>query len=297
MGGAVSLPGHNAIKGIRDLNAMLKRNTNLLILSALAVPAIAFITGRWLVARQVRRDVADLFSTAETGPARTYDPAQLADLPAPVQRYFRHILKPGQPYLRTVRLRHDGEFKTDLKGDWMPITGEEYFRADKPGYIWIGTTTWFTARDQYVAGQGSLTVRLLGTLPIQHGNGPAFNQGELLRWLAETAWFPMSLLPGGPAIWSPVDDHSATLTLTDHGLTVSCLMNFNDNDELVRCEAQRQSDETHFQTWVCRLSDYNERHGMLVPTQAEAAYLIDGEEKPYARFVLRDIEFDQPHAY
>ena len=51
---------------------MLKRNTNLLILSALAVPAIAFIAGRWLV---VRRDVADLFSTAETGPARTYDPA------------------------------------------------------------------------------------------------------------------------------------------------------------------------------------------------------------------------------
>ena len=276
---------------------MLKRNTNLLILSVLTVPAFAFIAGRWLVARQVRRDVADLFSTAETGPARTYDPAQLADLPAPVQRYFRHVLKPGQPYLRTIRLRHDGEFKTDLKKDWMPITGEEYFRADKPGYIWVGTTTWFTARDEYVAGKGSLTVRLLGTLPIQHGSGPAFDQGELLRWLAETAWFPMSLLPGGCVVWSPVDDHSATLTLTDHGLTVSCLMNFNENDELVRCEAQRQSDDTHFQTWVCRLSDYHERHGMLVPTQAEAAYLIDGEEKPYARFILRDIEFDQPVAY
>ena len=276
---------------------MMKRNTNLLILSALAVPIIALLTGRWLVARQVRRDVADLFALADAGLTQTYDPAQLANLPAPVQRYFRHVLKPGQTYLRTVRLQHDGEFKTDLKNDWMPITGEEYFLADKPGYIWIGTTTWFTARDQYVTGEGSLTVRLLGTLPIQHSSGPAFNQGELLRWLAETAWFPTSLLPGGPAVWSPVDDHSATLTLTDHGLTVSCLMSFNEDDELVQCQAQRQSDETHFQTWVCRLFNYRERHGVLVPTQAEAAYLVDGEEKPYARFILRDIKFDEPVAY
>jgi hypothetical protein len=275
----------------------MKRNTNRLILLVIAAPVIAWLTGRWLAARQIRRDVADLFSQAETGPVKTYDPAQLADLPAPVQRYFRHVLKPGQPYLRTVRLRHDGQFKTDLKKDWMPITGEEYFLADKPGYIWIGTTAWFTACDQYVAGRGSLTVRLLGTAPIMKGIGPAYNQGELLRWLAETAWFPTSLLPGGRAVWSPVDDHSATLTLTDKGLTVSCLMLFNDQDELVRCQAQRSTDATHTQPWVCYLSDYRDWHGLRVPTQGGAAWVIDGEEKQYASFMLRDIEYDKPQVY
>ena len=275
----------------------MKRSTHLLILSAVALPVAAWLIGRWLVARQVRQDVADLFSQAETGLPQTYDPAQLAGLPAPVQRYFRHVLKPGQPYLRTVRLRHDGDFKTDLEKDWMPITGEEYFLADKPGYIWIGTTTWFSARDQYVAGQGSLTVRLLGTLPIVQGSGPAYNQGEILRWLAEAPWFPTSLLPGGRVRWSPVDDYSATLTLTDQGLTVSCLMIFNEQDELVRCQAQRYLDATHIETWVCRLSDYRDWHGLLVPTQGEAAWVTDGEEKPYARFTLRDIAYGQPFAY
>jgi hypothetical protein len=275
----------------------MKRNTNFLILSALAVPLVAWLAGRLLVARQTRRDVADLFSQAETGPLNIYDPAQITDLPAPVQRYFRHVLTPGQPYLRTVRLRHDGQFKTDLKKDWMPITGEEYFLADKPGYIWIGTTAWFTARDEYVAGRGSLTVRLLGTVPIVQGTGPAYNQGELLRWLAETAWFPTSLLPGGRAVWSPVDEQSATLTLTDKGLTVSCLMTFNENDELVRGQAQRYRDETHMATWVGHFSDYRDWHGLRIPTHAEVAWVIDGEEKPYARFTLRDIAYDQPYAY
>jgi hypothetical protein len=275
----------------------MKRNTNRLILSALALPVAALLASRWLVARQTRRDVAELFSLADTGPAMTYDPAQLVDLPAPVQRYFRHVLKPGQPYLRSVRLRHDGQFKTDLKKDWIAIRGEEYFRADTPHYIWIGQTTWFSARDQYVAGRGSLTVRLLGVLPIVQGSGPSFDQGELLRWLAEAVWFPTSLLPGGKAVWSPVDDYSATLTLTDQGLTVSCLMSFNEKNELVRCQAQRYSDETHLETWLCRLSDYHDWHGLRVPTQASAAWVIDDEELPYARFILRDIEYDQPRAY
>lgn len=278
----------------------MKTKTNLLMLSALAVPVAALVAAKWLVARQTRNDVADLFSTAETSPVQTHDPADLADLPAPVQRYFRHVLTPGQPYLKTVRLRHDGQFKTDLKKDWIPITGEEYFRADTPGYIWVGTTAWFTARDDYVAGRGSLTVRLLGTVPIVQGSGPSYDQGELLRWLAEAAWFPTSLLPGGPVIWSPVDDYSATATLTDHGQTVSCLMTFNEQDELVQCQAQRCNDATHpetTETWVCRLFDYRDWHGLRVPTQGGAAWVIDGEEKPYARFILRDIAYDKSYAY
>lgn len=275
----------------------MTRKTNFLLLSALAVPVVALLSGRWLVARQSRRDIANLFSQANTGPVKTYDPAQLTDLPAPVQRYFRHVLKPGQPYLRSARLRHDGQFKTDLKKDWIGITGQEYFLADTPGYIWIGKTTWFSACDQYVAGRGSLTARLLGTLPVVRGSGPSYDQGELLRWVAEAVWFPTSLLPGGQAVWSPIDDDSATLTLTDHGQTVVCLMYFNEQGEIVRYQAQRYSDETHIQTWTGHLSHYREIHGLRIPTQADAAWVIGGEEKPYARFILRDIDYDQPYAY
>lgn len=275
----------------------MKLKTNLLILSAIAVPAVAWLAGRWLVARQTHRDVAHLFSLAGPGPVQIYDPTQLANLPAPVQRYFRHVLKPGQPYLRTIRLRHDGQFKTDLKKDWMSITGEEYFLANQPGYIWIGHTTWFSACDQYVAGRGSLTARLLGVLPVVRGSGPSYDQGELLRWLAEAVWFPTSLLPGGRAIWAAVDADSATLTLTDYGQTVSCRMDFNKRGEIVRCQAQRYSDEMHIETWVGHFADYRDWHGLRAPTHIEAAWVIQGEEKPYARFILREIGYDQPAAY
>ena len=78
--------------------------------------------GRAVAAHRLRHDVQRLFAAAET-PTNTYHEAQLAGLPAPVQRYFRHVLRDGQPYLRGLCLRHDGQFKTDLKKDWIAITG------------------------------------------------------------------------------------------------------------------------------------------------------------------------------
>lgn len=275
----------------------MKRKSNFLILSAVAVPVAALLAGRWLAARQMRQNVADLFSQVETGPAKIYDPAQLTGLPDPVQRYFRHVLKPGQPYVRSVRLRHDGQFKTDLKKNWIDITGEEYFVAEKPAYIWNGTTTWFSACDQYVAQRGSLTVRLLGTIPVVQGSGPSYDQGELLRWLGEAVWFPTSLLPGGPVVWSPIDDNSASLTLTDHGLTISCQMYFDKKGEIVRYQAQRYIDTTHRLSWTGQLSDYREVDGIRIPFHASAAWVIDGVEQPYARFTVREVEYDQPHPY
>lgn len=275
----------------------MKRKTNWVVLPALTLSISALLVRRWLAARWTRNQVAELFSDLETGPVNTYDPAQLVGLPVPVQRYFRHVLTPGQPYIRSVRLRHDGKFKTDLKKDWISITGDEYFVADKPAYIWVGTTTWFSARDQYRAGRGSLTVKLLGTLTIQHASGPNVDEGELLRYLAEAVWFPTSLLPGGPAVWSPIDNDSATLTLSDHGLTVSCIMHFNEQGEMVRYQAQRYSDMTNRLPWTGQLADYREINGVKIPFQATAAWVIDGVEQPYARFTVREIEYNQPRVY
>jgi hypothetical protein len=77
------------------------------------------------------------------------------------------------------------------------MEGEEYLTDRPVGFIWQGTARWFVARDEYVAGRGRLGVRLLGALPIVQGAGPPYDQNELLRWLAESAWLPTTLLPRG----------------------------------------------------------------------------------------------------
>ncbi|MFD1469518.1 DUF6544 family protein [Hymenobacter caeli] len=261
--------------------------------AALALPALGALLGRARAARQLRRDVEQLFARATDVSPQVFRVAQLDGLPAPVQRYFRHVLRAGQPYLRGLRWRHAGQFKTDLKKDWMNITGEQYVTADPPGFIWQGTTRWFTARDEYVAGRGALTVRLLGALAIVRGHGPHYDQGELLRWLSESILLPTALLPSQWLRWQAVDAHSARLLFTYRGEELAYLVRFNEADELVQCETQRYFGEDTLLPWVVRCAHYQERHGVRIPTALEASWVVDGQLQPYARFTVRALAYDQ----
>ena len=93
-------------------------------------------------------------------------------------------------------------------------------------FIWQGITRWFIVRDEYRAGRGSLTVRLLGAVPVVRGAGPHYDQGELLRWLSESAWLPTNLLPSKHPTWTAVDEQSARLAFTHQGQSVACLVRF-----------------------------------------------------------------------
>ncbi len=117
----------------------------LLVGSALALPVLALFTARRIVQQRLHHDINVRFAGADTS-ARCYREEQLRGLPAPVRRYFRHVLVEGQPYYRGLRLRHGGQFKTALKKAWRPISGEQYVTAGPAGFIWLGTTRWFTAR-------------------------------------------------------------------------------------------------------------------------------------------------------
>ncbi|WP_084539191.1 DUF6544 family protein [Hymenobacter daecheongensis] len=271
---------------------MNRKNTLLLAATALTMPVLTLALGRALAAYRLRRDVTRLFARVPPTAGQVFRAAELAGLPAPVQRYFRHVLPEGQPYLRGLRLRHTGQFKTDLKNDWIAIEGQQYITADPPGFIWQGITRWFTARDEYVAGRGRLAVRLLGAVPIAGGTGPAYNQGELLRWLIESTWLPTTLLPGKNITWTAIDDQSARLTLSHQGQVVSCLVRFNAQNEVTECEAMRQMDEATQGLWLCRFEQYRRWQGVLIPGVGEASYVVEGVRQPYARFRVQTLEFE-----
>jgi len=276
---------------------MNKKTVFWLAAASVAGPALALLVGRALAARRLQHDVAGLFAQSAERNNEVYRETQLAELPAPVQRYFRHVLRDGQPYLRGLRLRHGGQFKTDLQGDWVNIQGEQYLTAEPPAFIWQGSTRLFTARDEFVQGRGSLSVRLLGVFPIMHGQGPEYDQGELLRWLGESVWMPTNLLPGKHLRWEPVDEHRARLFFTHGGQTVSYLVRFNERDEIEECETQRHQGDQGLLPWVGRTTKYRRLHGVRVPTVIEGSWVMDGRRQAYAHFTVDTLEYDQRQAF
>ena len=263
-----------------------------LIIAGLLIIILLF--GRINFSIQYSKMVRELFLASKDISTKVFRYEQIADLPEPLQRSFKHVLKDGQPYLSYVRLKHNGQFKTGVDKDWVSITGEQYFATQKPGFIWKGTTSRFTARDMYLANKGRLIVTLFSLINVVNGKGEQYNQGELLRWLSESVWFPTNLLPNENLHWSPIDKYTAKITFKYNGLSLFYIVTFNDKDEIIKLETKRYMNAKNLETWICKMADYKKKNGILIPTTAEALWKLDKGELSYARFNVLKIEYNKP---
>ena len=99
----------------------------------------------------------------------------------------------------------------------------------------------FAVHDAYVAGTGVLHPALFGLVSLGTVQGAGeIARGELMRWLAESIWYPTVLLPGQGLSWQPVDDTSALATLTDGPITLTMLFRFGEDGLVsgIRVEAR-----------------------------------------------------------
>ena len=237
---------------------------------------------------------------------QAYHPDELKGLPAPVQRYFRAVLKDGQPMISAVSMKHTGTFNMSETGrQWKPFTSTQRVITKPPGFDWEGRIRMLpglTVRvhDAYIAGEGILHATLFGLVSLADMRGtPELAHGELMRFLAEAAWFPTALLPSQGVLWQAVDDRSARATLKDGDTTLTLLFRFGGDGlvESVRADARgRTVNGIVVPTpWEARWYHYEQRHGMLVPLESEVSWLLPEGPHPYWRGRITGIDYEFAH--
>lgn len=228
---------------------------------------------------------------------------QLEDLPTPVQRFFRTILKDGQAVVAAISVEHTGTFNlSETAEQWKPFTSTQQVVTHRPGFVWDARISMMPGlpvhvHDAYLAGEGILHAAVLGLVSMvnQRGTGD-LAQGELMRFFAEAAWYPTALLPSQGVLWDAVDDHSAQATLKDGNISLTLLFRFNKDGliDTVRAEARGRmmAGTTVPVPWQCRFWNYANRDGMRVPLDGEVAWLLPEGEKPYFRGRITKINYE-----
>jgi hypothetical protein len=223
-----------------------------------------------------------------------FNARELDGLPAPVQRYFRAVLRDGQPMVAAVRMAHAGTFNMSETGEqWKDFTSTQSVVTQRPGFDWDGRIAMLPGlpvrvHDAYVAGEGILHATLLGFVTLADLRGtPEMAQGELMRYFAEAPWYPTALLPSQGVRWEPVDDTSARATLTDGENSATLIFRFDTSGLIasVRAEARGRTVQGKVvpTPWEGRWRNYEVREGARVPTEGEVAWLLPGGAKPYWR--------------
>jgi hypothetical protein len=155
-------------------------------------------------------------------------------------------------------------------------------------------------RDAYVEGRASMLGALMGVVPVvDESDGEELRAGSLLRYLAESVWFPTALLPRESLTWSAVDDTHARATLTDGGTSVSLDFEFGDGGEILGAYTAGRlrsipGEKGRYERlpWGGRYRRYEEHDGIRVPGEAEVYWVVQGREQPYYRGRNVDVVFE-----
>jgi len=248
---------------------------------------VAFGNSRWTGKTQAQ--IALLDAARRPTPAglnKAYDAREIDGLPAPVQRYFRAVLKDGQPLIAAATFELSGTINMSATGEnWKPFTSWQRAVVHRLGFLWNGRVVMFpglgalssaNVHDSYIAGVGTLHAAMLGLFTVAevHGGGE-IARGELMRYFAEMAWYPTALLPSQGVLWEAVDDRSANATLADGPISLTLLFRFGDDGLIMSIHADARGSgvgkDMVMLPWDCSVSRYQLRHGMMVPTRGAVA--------------------------
>lgn len=278
-----------------------------LLIALLTVLVVAGIAASLIGARRWHGQTTRLRLqlTADSVPRFRVNSASLDSLPLPVQRYLRLVLRDGQPAMTGASLRHRGSFNLSENAErWRPFTSDQQVVLVPPGFDWNGTIRLLPGvsvrvHDAYIRGEGILHASLQGLISLASQRGTAaLAEGELMRFLAESVWYPAVLLPGGVVSWVAAGSHTADATIAADGHRVTLRFEFGEDGlvEAVSTPARGRSVAgTVVPTpWEGRFWNYEERGGVLVPIEGEVAWMLPAGSRPYWRGTLTGIEFLPP---
>ena len=260
------------------------------LLLVVVVALVLVGDARWATATQAQ--MALLEAARVSAPAGRYDAREIESLPAPVRRYFRAVLKDGQPMIATATFELAGTINMSATGEnWKSFTSMQRAVTHRPGFLWNGRVAMLPGlaahvNDSYIAGTGRLHAAMLGLFTVAGVQGGGeIARGEMMRYFAEAAWYPTALLPRQGVRWVSVDDHSAKATLVDGPISLTLLFRFDDAGLITSVHADARGagvgKDMVMLPWECSASNYQLRDGMMVPTRGGAAWMRPEGRKPY----------------
>ncbi|HYU71891.1 MAG TPA: DUF6544 family protein [Ktedonobacteraceae bacterium] len=225
---------------------------------------------------------------------------QVLRLPEAVQRYLNYAQVVGKEPIRSVRLKQRGEYRMKPGQKWLPFVAEQRFTTNPPAFLWHMTSRPFplvsiSVKDRFSSDHGDLLVQLWSLVPLSHARGPEIDQGELQRYLLESAWFPTAWLSDA-ITWQAVDDHTAKATIHLQGLTAEGEFHVDEQGQVAHVTAQRYIKEHgryQLEPWSGRFSEYREADGMRIPTSFEVAWHLAAGDFSWLRASVTEIEYNQ----
>ncbi len=251
---------------------------------------------------ETRREVQNLLADGIESERSVITMEMLDTLPGPVRKWLINAGVIGKNYIQQIYLEQNGKIRSKEGGTWMPVVARQFFTTETPGFIWNvkgkkGSIFKVVGRDKYRHGKGHMLIKMFSMIPVVSEEGKEVNQGAMLRYLAETVWFPTMALSKYIS-WEAIDANSARATFVYRDLSVSGVFVFDDEGNVSAFKAQRyyyrEKDDYSLESWSVSMSNYQQPAGIRIPMDGTVSWKLKSGEFIYYQMEITDIEYDKP---
>jgi hypothetical protein len=218
-------------------------------------------------------------------------------LPTPVKNYIRYSGSLNQPKVKNARIVFDGEMR-GKKNDRFKFSSLQYNFIMKPSRHFFMKAKMFGVSvlgyHEYQNEMASMDIRLLGLIPVSQASGLEMNKAETVTFFNEICILIPAALVDKRIEWESIDDISAKATFTNGENTISAILYFNQQGQLINFISDNRYDVNEMKQFrfSTPLGNYRLIGGRYLATYGEAIWHQPDGEFTYGKFYLKDIEYN-----
>jgi len=226
--------------------------------------------------------------------------ADLFQLPAPVQQYLRFAGVVNKPKVKNFRVVFDGEMRSKGK-DWFSFTSVQYNFFDEPARLFFMKGKFFgitvPGYHHYTEAKASMQIRLCGLYAVVNESGAVMDKSETVTLFNDMCLLAPATLIDKRIQWQLLDSKSVMATFTNHGISVSAILYFNDKGQLINFRSNDRAalPDNKLYPFETPVHGYKSLPGRKVVSVGDAAYVYPDGKFVYGKFRLKEIEYNVNH--
>jgi hypothetical protein len=243
------------------------------------------------------RDVRKNLTRVNRLPTELLTEAELRPLPDPVQRYLRYTGVVNKPKVKNVKIVFEGQMR-DKGKDFFPFRSEQYNFFDEPTRLFFmkGKISGLTVPGyhKYSNATATMDIKLFGLLPIVQQSGKIMDKAETVTLFNDMCLMAPATLIDRRIQWQAIDHNSARATFTNQGITITAILYFNDQGQLInfRSDDRTAINDMKQYPFFTPAADYQNINGINVMTHGETIWGYPDGNFTYGKFVLKDIQYN-----
>lgn len=244
-----------------------------------------------------KKDVKENLQRTNTLKTDLLTEIDLAHLPEPVQRYLNYAGVLNKPKVKNIRLVFDGEMREKGK-DFFPFTSKQYNFFDEPTRLFFMKATMkgiaVPGYHKYNNATATMDIKPFGLFSVVKQAGDIMNKAETVTLFNDMCLMAPATLIDKRIKWQAIDSNSIKAIFTNHGISISATLFFNDKGQLIDFLSNDRTAVADMKQYPFSTpaKDYKNINGVNIASYGEAVWHYPDRKFTYGIFRLKEVEYN-----